>query len=202
MRYLLLVQPSGNLPAYNPNRRNIPVYGSHLSPVKQISHRLHENDEITCAGLRFKILEIPGNTLAHIAYCADGILFCGDTLFSAGCGRVFEGTHEQMVTSLAKMTRLDDETHIYCGHEYTLANLQFAQHVEPNNQFILKKIEEVKNVSCSLPSVLRDEKNINPFLRCDVVDVISAAEKQAKKKLNNAVEVFACLREWKNGFQA
>lgn len=179
---------------------NIPVYGSHLSPIKSVTHHLREGDEIIAGSYCFKILEIPGHTLDHIAFYADEILFCGDTLFSAGCGRLFEGTPSQLFSSLTALSQLGDATKIYCGHEYTAQNLNFARHVEPNNLDIANKIEEVKKTNCTLPSLLRDEKKFNPFLRCETPDVIAAVERHVNKKLNNPVEVFACLREWKNNF--
>jgi hydroxyacylglutathione hydrolase len=177
---------------------DIPVYGAHNSSVKQITHRLRDKEKIICGEHELTVLEIPGHTLDHIAFADSKILFCGDTLFSAGCGRVFEGTPTQMLASLDKLAHLDDKIKIYCGHEYTLANLHFAKNVEPNNQDIAKKINQIKNLRCSLPSTLSEEKKINPFLRCEIRDVIQAAEKYANRKLNNSVEVFACLRKWKN----
>ena len=184
---------------------DIPVFGSHKSPNPSISHPLKDGDEIVSTAFQFKVIEIPGHTLDHIAYYGNQCLFSGDTLFSAGCGRVFEGTPQMMRDSLDKLEQLDGETALYCGHEYTLANLLFAQHVEPNNRDIQKKIEEVKlKVSegkPTLPSLLSEEKSINPFLRCRVPDIIYAVEKYAGKKLDSAVEVFAYLREWKNNFR-
>lgn len=184
--------------------KNIPVYGSHISKITAITHPLKENDEIHCGALRFKILEIPGHTLDHLAYYNDDILFCGDTLFSAGCGRVFEGTPPQMYQSLSKLRALPPNTKVYCGHEYTLANLNFAQAVEPENQFIIEKILAVKNLrdqnEPTLPSLLTEETKMNPFLRCQEPSVISAAESYANQKLKNEADVFAVLREWKNKF--
>lgn len=152
----------------------------------------------------FHILQIPGHTLDHCAFYSEGILFCGDTLFSAGCGRIFEGTMQQMYASLLKLKALPLDTKIYCGHEYTLQNLKFAQAVEPNNIAIKNKIITVENFRAenkpSLPSILSEELQINPFLRCDIADVITAAENHAGKKLTDPAEVFAVLREWKNTF--
>lgn len=183
----------------------IPVVGSYKSPNPHISHPVKESDTITCFDSTFKAIEIPGHTLDHTAYYNENSLFCGDTLFSAGCGKIFEGTPEMMYHSLQKLFQLNDETQIYCGHEYTLANLQFAQHVEPHNEFIKKKTIEVKQIlqrsKPTLPSILTEEKNINPFLRCQVETVIDAVEKFAGKKLNTPVDIFSHLREWKNGFR-
>lgn len=183
---------------------DIPVVGSYKSPREYISLRVKENDEIVCFDQKFKVMEIPGHTLDHTAYYGNTILFCGDTLFSAGCGRIFEGTPEMMYHTLGKLKNLNNHTEIYCGHEYTLANLYFAKAVEPNNASIQQKIAEIeKNFSkthCTLPSILSEEKKINPFFRCDIPEVIHAAEKFAGKKLGSHVEVFGYLREWKNGF--
>lgn len=184
--------------------KNIVIYGSHTSNIKQINHPVKEGDEIVCGHFRFKVLEIPGHTLDHIAFYNDQVLFSGDTLFSMGCGRVFEGTPNQMHHSLEKLKQLSDAVKVFCGHEYTLANLLFAQHVDPNNAAIAEKIRATNLLrdqnQPTLPSLLADEKKLNPFLRCDDPVIIAAVEKHIDKKLTNAVDVFAALREWKNQF--
>ncbi len=177
---------------------NIPVYGSHHSAIKTISHPVKQGDVIDCQFMRFQVFEIPGHTLDHIAFYGNKILFPGDTLFSAGCGRIFEGTPQQMYASLMQLMQFDTQTKIYCGHEYTLANLYFAQHVDPNNSFITQKIESIKQQTCSLPAHLAEEKLINPFLRCEEKKIIESVENYSKKTLNNPVDVFYHLREWKN----
>lgn len=183
---------------------NIPVYGSHASPIKHITHHVKDNDKISCASTQFRVIEIPGHTLDHIAYYGDNALFCGDTLFSVGCGRIFEGTPTQMHNSLTKLTNLPDNTKIYCGHEYTAANLKFAHHVDPDNKNILAKMTQAHDLlnttGCTLPSLLAEEKKTNPFLRCHEKTIIDSVEKYVKRKLTNTVETFACLREWKNNF--
>jgi hydroxyacylglutathione hydrolase len=182
-----------------------PVVGSHKNANPYISDAVKENDTVPCVDYAFKVIEIPGHTLDHIAYYGNNHLFCGDTLFSAGCGRIFEGTPEMMSHSLKKLLQLPDETNVYCGHEYTLGNLVFAKHVEPNNKYIQEKITIVENIlregRPTLPSTLREEKNINPFLRCDVKEIVDAVEKFSGKKLKNTVAVFSFLREWKNNFK-
>lgn len=184
----------------------IPVYGSHQSPLKNLTAPLNDGNEIMLFSKPFQTLAIPGHTLDHIAYYGNDSLFCGDTLFSAGCGRIFEGTPAQMYDSLSRIANLPDETHIYCGHEYTLNNLYFAQHVDPNNKFIAEKINKIErgdfNNGCTLPSLLGEEKKINPFLRCQMPDVIQSVEKHAGKTMQNVAEVFQYLREWKNNFIA
>jgi hydroxyacylglutathione hydrolase len=184
--------------------QNIPVYGFSKKTVPAVTHVVKENDVIWCGSVKLAILEISGHTLDHIAYYNDEIIFSGDTLFSAGCGRVFEGTYEQMYQSLLKLLQLPEKIQIYCGHEYTLQNLKFARHVEPNNQFIQNKILAVESLLAtnhpSLPSTLADEKKMNPFLRCEESSIVSATEKQANKALKTPVDVFTCLRNWKNHF--
>ena len=183
------------------------VSGASQSPVAILTHRMEEGETLQCGPFTLRTLAIPGHTLDHMAFVGDGILFCGDTLFSAGCGRIFEGTPGMMYASLQKLMALPEETEVYCGHEYTLANLAFAAMVEPWNPVLRAKIQQVllmkrAGQACTLPSCLRDEKRINPFLRCAEPDVIAAAEAHAKKHLASPIAVFTELREWKNNFIA
>lgn len=150
-----------------------PVYGPDNSPVKVlITHPLQNGACIILDEVEFTAMAIPGHTLDHIAFYSAGekILFCGDTLFSAGCGRVFEGTHEQMYQSLSKLAALPDDTKVCCGHEYTLSNLRFAAAVEPANNDIAeyqKQCEMLRSQNRpTLPSTIAQEKKVNPFLRC------------------------------------
>lgn len=193
---------SGGIKKLTQRWNSVSVIGSKESPCSLLTQRVQEGDEIKCGPAVLHVLEIPGHTLDHLAYYNNSILFSGDTLFSVGCGKVFEGTYEQMYHSLNKLYQLSDETKIYCGHEYTLSNLQFAKKVEPDNLDIDEKIhlatEMRKNKTPTLPSILSVEKKINPFLRCTVPNVILAAENHAGRKLAGPVEVFTCLREWKN----
>jgi hydroxyacylglutathione hydrolase len=156
-------------------------------------------------GLSFEILQIPGHTVSHIAYFGHGALFCGDTLFSAGCGRMFEGTPRQMNASLARLRALPPETQVFCGHEYTAANLKFALTVEPGNADALEyraRVEQLRAAgSPSLPSSLALEIRVNPFLRCEMAGVSAAAELHAGKALKEAFEVFGVLRAWKDQFR-
>lgn len=183
---------------------SVPVYGCINSQVSSLSHYVKEGDEVICGPFHLKVADIPGHTLDHIVFYNDDMIFCGDTLFSAGCGRVFEGTYEQMYRSLMTLYRMSDSAKIYCGHEYTLQNLQFAEHVEPDNLFIQKKIQAVNQLlgegKPTLPSMLRDEKNINPFLRCEEKTVIQAVQKQTNTIITKPEQVFKSLREWKNHF--
>lgn len=181
---------------------SFPVAGSKNSKIPAVNHHVQENDEVQCGQHTFRVMEIPGHTLDHIAFYNDEILFCGDTLFSAGCGRVFEGTYQQMHHSLGKLAELPSNLRVYCGHEYTLQNLLFAEKVEPENKDIQKKIIQVKkqllNQKITLPGLLEEEKSINPFLRCHVSGVIQAGERYAGTKLENPDAVFKVIREWKN----
>lgn len=184
----------------------IPIYGPIKDNIPLVDHPITEGDKIILPSLNLNlsILDIPGHTKGHIAYHGAGILLTGDTLFTGGCGRLFEGTPEQMLTSLSKLCALPDETLIYCGHEYTEKNLQFAQIVEPNNQHVESRLLEMqKQRKQNLPTVpasLAIEKQTNPFLRCHLPSVAKAAENYSGKKLMTSIEVFAIIRAWKDLF--
>ena len=188
------------------NDHPVPVFGCIRSPYPHLTHRVDEGDSIFISHHfpTYQVLAIPGHTLDHIAYYAQNALFCGDTLFAAGCGRVFEGTMEQLYTSLQKIAALPEQTNIYCGHEYTLQNLHFAQHIEPTNPDIQQRIKQVTQIRQenhpSLPSLLMEEKKTNPFLRCENPDVIEQASRHAACSLKQPTDVFAALRTWKNEF--
>jgi hydroxyacylglutathione hydrolase len=156
-------------------------------------------------GLSFEILAVPGHTVSHIAYWGHGALFCGDTLFSAGCGRMFEGTAKQMNASLNRLAALPPETAVYCGHEYTAANLKFALTVEPANEAARQYAARVARLreaqQPSLPSSLGVEIKVNPFLRCADPGVRESASRRAGKPLNEPAEVFGMLRAWKDNFR-
>lgn len=185
---------------------NIAVYGSAKESVPGITHPVQDGDEIHLEDIQahFKIMDIPGHTLGHIAYYGENSLFCGDTLFSCGCGRIFEGTPQQMLDSLDKLKALPKSTQMYCGHEYTQANLEFVMQVTPNNTAVKQRLNEAntlrKKQMPTLPVLLETELLTNPFLRVDENEVILAVLKHAK--INNAdrVKVFTILREWKNNF--
>lgn len=150
------------------------------------------------------VLEVPGHTLGHIAYYGNDLLFCGDTLFSGGCGRLFEGTPEQMHHSLSRLAALPDHTRVYCAHEYTQSNLAFCHAVEPDNSRLLTYMKEVAKCRQqdvpTLPSSIECEKAINVFLRVAQPEVRAAAEMFALRELNEEHAVFAALRRWKDDF--
>ena len=185
---------------------NPKVYGPKGGHIKGIDSELTENSKITILDTEFHIFETPGHTLDHIAYYSKdiGSLFCGDTLFSGGCGRLFEGTPLQMFDSLKKFSDLPEETKVYCTHEYTLSNLTFALEVEPNNVDLKKYFEKVSSLrdsnQISLPSSILLENKINPFLRTSVSQVKENAENYAKKQNLQPAEVLAAIRDWKDNF--
>jgi hydroxyacylglutathione hydrolase len=184
----------------------VPVYGPRNEPIATLTHPVSEGDGVTIPelGASFSVLDIPGHTRAHVAYYGAGALFCGDTLFACGCGRLFEGTAEQMYASLEKLAALPDETKVYCGHEYTLANIGFARAVEPANAALSARENRDKRLRDSgrptLPSTLGDEKATNPFLRCREAAVVESANKYLGSRVSDPVRVFAAIRDWKNRF--
>ena len=186
--------------------RAVPVYGPRGEPIATLTHPVGEGDpvEIPQLGLRFGVLDIPGHTRAHIAYYGADSLFCGDTLFACGCGRLFEGTAQQMVDSLAKLAALPDATLVYAGHEYTLANIDFARAVEPDNEDLKSRAasdaQKRKAERPTLPSTIAQEKKTNPFLRCTQPAVIAAADKYLGGRAGDPLQVFAAIRKWKNAF--
>ncbi|HEX9184253.1 MAG TPA: hydroxyacylglutathione hydrolase [Burkholderiales bacterium] len=186
--------------------RRVPVYGPKGEPIATLTHPVGEGDTVRIPelGLALSVLDIPGHTRAHVAYYGADCLFCGDTLFACGCGRVFEGTPQQMLASLAKLAALPDATKVYCGHEYTLANIKFAQAVEPHNAALAARLARDRRLreagKPTLPSTLGEERATNPFLRCAEPAVIDSANKYLGARLSDPVRVFAAIREWKNRF--
>jgi len=163
-----------------------------------------EGDSVTIPGFetQFDVIEVPGHTSTHIAYLGSGALFCGDTLFAAGCGRVFDGTFEQLAASLRRISRLPPETLCYCAHEYTLANLGFAAWVEPDSTLLAERTEEARRLRAAgeptVPTPLALELTTNPFLRTATPTVIKAAEGFTGQQLANQNAVFTALRRWKD----
>ena len=187
---------------------NIPVYGPE-NQCASIGYRLKHDDCITLLNQTFKILAVPGHTLDHIAYYLEDAdsgpaLFCGDTLFAGGCGRLFEGTPEQMLTSLGLIQALPANTAIYCAHEYTVNNLRFAREVEPDNSELLARFENAQAMRTdnipTVPSKLALELLTNPFLRTDNSAVQERVATHAELKYWNQNDIFANLRAWKDDF--
>jgi hydroxyacylglutathione hydrolase len=185
----------------------VPVVGPNDARIAHRTRTVEDGErcELPDLGLSFEILQIPGHTVSHIAFWGHGAVFCGDTLFSAGCGRMFEGTPKQMNASLDRLRDLPPETQVYCGHEYTAANLRFALTVEPANDAALDyqtRVERIRAAgSPTLPSTLSLEIRVNPFLRCDKPTVRATAEERAGKKLADPADVFGVLRAWKDQFR-
>ena len=186
--------------------RRVPVYGPRNEPIPTVDRPVSEGDTVSIPelGASFSVLDIPGHTRAHVAYYGAGALFCGDTLFACGCGRLFEGTAQQMYSSLAKLASLPDETKVYCGHEYTLANIGFAKAVEPGNAALEAREDRDQRLRAAgkptLPSTLGEEKATNPFLRCLEPVVVESANKYLGARVADPVRVFAAIRDWKNRF--
>lgn len=186
--------------------KNVDVYGP-VNNISSINKKLRDGDLFSVIGIDFKIIEIPGHTLDHIAFFSENngnpVLFCGDTLFSSGCGRVFEGTFEQMHKSVLKLKSLPANTKIYAGHEYTQSNLKFAMEVEPLNQKLVSRYNDVQDLlnkgTPTLPTTLELELEVNPFLRCQTKEVQSSVVKQFNTS-NHEDEIFKALRQWKDNF--
>ena len=188
------------------SKYNVPVFGPAREIIPGVTRKLAEDDEneVPGIGIRLRIFDIPGHTAGHIAFFGDGVLFCGDTLFSCGCGRLFEGTPAQMHASLSKLADLPAETLVYCGHEYTLANLRFAEAAEPENPALTERRAAARAAldrgKPTLPSTIAVERATNPFLRVREPALINSASRRAGRALTNPVEVFAALRKWKDEF--
>jgi hydroxyacylglutathione hydrolase len=184
----------------------VPVFGPAHEQIPGRTRALVEGDSVSVReiGLEFSVLDIPGHTSGHIACFGNGMVFCGDTLFAAGCGRLFEGTPAQMVSSLDKLAALATETQVYCGHEYTVSNLRFALAVEPDSTVLRERLERAQanrgRGEPTLPSSIAEERATNPFLRCADPAIRAAAMAHAGRNLPDRVAVFAELRSWKNVF--
>lgn len=182
------------------------VYGPAAESIPCVRKRLAGGDRIELLGHGFTVLDVPGHTRGHIAYHAPSLdaVFCGDTLFACGCGRLFEGTPEQMAASLARLAALPATTRVYCAHEYTLANIRFALAVEPDNQALQERQRRCAALRAAgeptLPSTIAQERATNPFLRCDEPAVRARAERESPGAGASAVATFAALRAWKNRF--
>ena len=187
--------------------RDIPVFGPEGS-TPHINRVLVDGDRCDILGCQFEVLAVPGHTLDHIAYFADSesppLLFCGDTLFAGGCGRLFEGTPEQMHQSLSRLKALPADTEVYCAHEYTLANLRFAQAVEPTSAALAARIEadsaKRQDDTPTVPSTIAIERETNPFLRSHIHEVRDTAGEYASMQLIDDVSTFAAVRRWKDNF--
>jgi len=182
---------------------DVPVYGPAIESITGCNHPLSGGETIEVLGQQFEVLAVPGHTLGHLAYRMPGTVFCGDTLFGAGCGRLFEGTPAEMLDSLNRLTALPDDTQFYCAHEYTEANLRFAMEVEPKNKVIANRaavaaFQRLRGKP-TVPLTLGEEKRTNPFLRSTEPAVIAAAREHGALS-DDPLAVFTAIREWKNHF--
>ena len=198
----------GGVPALL-ERFQVPVFGPRSEAIPQVSQGLGEGDTVTIPELHLTldVFDVPGHTRGHIAYFASSQrwLFCGDTLFAGGCGRLFEGTPQQMVASLDKLAALPDETKVYCAHEYTLSNLRFAREAEPGNAALLARLqaEQAKRDrgEPTVPSTIALEKQTNPFLRFREPAIADVLIRQQQLQDKAPTAIFAALRQWKNVYR-
>ncbi len=187
------------------NKMNLEVYGP--EKIEGINNIVKESDKFSIIGIDFEVIEIPGHTLDHLAFYSfndeDPILFCGDTLFAGGCGRVFEGTFEQMFWSLKKISNYPKETKVFCGHEYTLSNLKFALEVDKDNKDLIYQFNNIEKLTSSgipsLPTNLNRELKMNPFLRCHDIDIKNKVIEKFDI-IDDELEIFTALRKWKDNF--
>ncbi len=187
----------------------VPVFAPRNDRIANVTTALQEGDTVHVPelGLTLSVLDVPGHTRGHIAYVAkeQGWLFCGDTLFAGGCGRLFEGTPEQMLASLDKLAALPDDTKVYCAHEYTISNLRFARAAEPNNPALATRLQEEQakrdRDMPTVPSSIGLEKATNPFLRAREPAIAEQLHREGRVEGDDTVAVFAALREWKNNFR-
>lgn len=188
-------------------RGAVEVFGPASERIAGVTRPLAGGERIALPGLALAldVIAVPGHTAGHIAYAGEGFVFCGDTLFAGGCGRLFEGTPAQMAASLAKLAALPPATLVYCAHEYTLANLRFAQAVEPGNARLAERFfadsDRRARGEPTVPSTLALEIETNPFLRAHVPEVAACAARHAGRALATPLEVFTVVREWKNTFR-
>lgn len=200
---------AGGVPALL-SHANVPVYGPAGEKIPGVTHMLSENDvvSIPLLDLELAVIDVPGHTAGHIAYVDHQRhnLFSGDTLFAGGCGRLFEGSPAQMTDSLAKLAALPDQTSVYCAHEYTVSNLQFALAVEPDNIDVANRLkrEQARRArgEATVPSTIGLEKTSNPFLRYREAAVVRQLQECGRLDGDDPVAAFAALREWKNSFRA
>ena len=185
---------------------NVPIVGPRRESIVGVTKAVSEGDTLSFSWIDepIQVLDTPGHTLGHVSYLVKHKLFCGDTLFSGGCGRLFEGTPDQLYHSLQKLAALPDETSVYCAHEYTVQNLTFAQCVEPSNKIIQNQMKEALKIRSryqpTLPSTIHLEKQINPFLRCDQDEIIHQVVTHCGQTLRNPIDVFKFMRVWKDHY--
>lgn len=197
---------TGGIPALLDVYPEIEVYAPRKEKYAFRHTPVDEGDvvELSALGLRLIVMETPGHTLGHVIYYGANCLFCGDTLFACGCGRLFEGTHEQLFGSLQRLARLPGDTRVYCTHEYTRHNIRFARLLDPENTQLLQREQEVERLTSAclptLPSTLSLELATNPFLRCDTLAIQSAAQQRSESPVEDALSAFRAIRQLRNSF--
>ena len=193
------------LPELHARWPSVPIHAPEHPHIPIATHRVSDGDVIVVGPWCFDVLAVPGHTLDHLAYRTEGLLFCGDTLFSLGCGRLFEGTPAQMLASLDRLAGLPGETLLCCTHEYTAANARFALAVEPGNAALQARAADVAGLRSrdepTLPSTIASERDCNPFLRVDVPEVLDSLARHLGHPPRDRIEAFAALRSWKDGFR-
>lgn len=188
--------------------RRVPVFGPETEKIDGVDHPVGGGSAVSLPdlGIELDVLDVPGHTAGHIAYSGHGFALVGDTLFAGGCGRVFEGTPEQMCSSLNTLAKLPADTELFCAHEYTAANLRFGLEVETGNEALEKRLQRARETRAAgrptIPSTIADELATNVFLRCREAQVVTAAETRVGRPLATEPEVFAVIRRWKDGWRA
>ena len=195
----------GGIPDLLDQWPGLPVFAPADPRIPIATQRVREGDVLALGPWAFRVLELPGHTRSHVGYVADGVVFCGDTLFSLGCGRLFEGTPAQMLDSLDRLAALPGETRVCCTHEYTLANAAFALAVDPGNPALQSRVAQARAQRATgaptLPTTLASERACNPFLRSRDPALRDALARHAGQPVADDVEAFALLRRWKDGFR-
>jgi hydroxyacylglutathione hydrolase len=196
----------GGVPELLQRWPDLPVIAPHDARITTATQRVAGGDVVEVGPWRFDVVEIPGHTRSHVAFHGEGLLFCGDTLFSLGCGRMFEGTPAQMLASLRTLAALPDDTLVCCGHEYTVGNAAFALLVDNGNRRLHERAAQARSqreaVLPTLPATLASERACNPFLRSEDAAVRASVEAHIGRKLGDDIDAFAELRRWKDGFRA
>ncbi|GAB3743117.1 hydroxyacylglutathione hydrolase [Lysobacter olei] len=195
----------GGVAALRQRWPGLPVIAPRDDRIADATRRVCDGEHVDIAGWGFDVIEVPGHTRSHIAFHGHGVLFCGDTLFSLGCGRLFEGTAAQMHASLARLAALPDATKVCCAHEYTLGNAAFATTVDPDNPDLQRRVAEAiaqrQRGEPTLPSTVGSERACNPFLRVEDAAIHAAVARHLGRSPEGAVDTFAGLRQWKDDFR-
>ncbi len=193
------------LPELHARWPEVPIFAPDDPRIPIATRRVSDGDVVNIGPWRFEVIAVPGHTQTQIAYHGAELVFCGDSMFSLGCGRLFEGTPAQMLTSLDRLATLPGETLLCCTHEYTAANARFALAVEPGNAALTERASEVAQRRAgnapTLPSTIASERACNPFLRVESAEILQSLTQHLGHEPNDRIEAFAALRSWKDGFR-